>query len=65
VAVVIDELESIVEGGAEPAAAPAGEGAAPAGGGALDDDGFRLKYGRIVRELVREELERQRRSRAD
>ena len=63
-AVVIDELESVVEGTTDDGAG-AHAPAAPAGGGNLDDDEFRHKYARVVRELVREELARQRRLRAD
>ena len=64
-AVVIDELESVVDGGAQSAT----PGSAPAGSSAqssmpMDDDEFRLKYGRVIRAILAEELERQRRNRA-
>jgi len=60
VAVVIDEMHSTVE--AQPAT---GAGAGAAGGDKLDEESLRGKYRAVLREIVREELERYLRGAAD
>lgn len=61
-AVVIDEMHSTVE--AQPATGAAGAAGA-AGGDKLDEESLRGKYRAVLREIVREELERYLRGAAD
>jgi hypothetical protein len=63
VAVVIDEMHSTVE--AQPATGGAAGGAGGEGGDKLDEESLRGKYRAVLREIVREELERYLRGAAD
>ena len=62
---VIDEMESVVEQEPGARSAGGGEGASPAGGAPLDEDDFRSRYGGLLRQLVRDEIERYLRNLAD
>lgn len=61
-AVIINEMESTVE--------PAPGGAATGSGGnaasqQLDDEAFRLRYASVIRDIIRDELDRHLRTAAD
>ncbi len=62
-AVVINRMESNVEMDSQPATAPVAAAAPPASEGDLED--FRQRWAALLREIVRDEIERHLRSAAD